>query len=299
MNTHQGIRICSNGSFDVMECDTCGFKHVYPLPSEEELELIYRNEYYTSTKPDYIKTHQRDAAWWMQTYSARLEKMKAIIATGKNRFLDVGSGPGLMLQAAKEAGFNAIGIEPNIVASTYARSQGCEVIQDFLTSELATKLGSFDAIHSSEVLEHIRDPRSMVSLMASMLKPGGVICIFVPNDFNPLQKALIASGAQKEWWVAPPHHLNYFSHSSLKQLVQSCGLEIMSLTSSFPIELFLAMGDNYIGNDELGASCHNKRKVMETLLVQAGYSDLLDGLYQKFAELEIGREIILIARKPV
>ena len=283
MTIHHGPLVCRSGDYDVIECEACGFKHVDPLPTEAELDHIYQNEYYTTTIPDYIERHKRDHAWWMQTYKSRLGLIKNAVASHGSRFLDVGSGPGLMLHAAAE----------------YARSTGCHVIEDFLKPDLLPGLGHFDAIHSSEVLEHIRDPGAMIAMMVSVLKPGGAICFVVPNDFNPMQQALVASGTQSQWWVAPPHHLNYFSHSSLAKLVQSFGLDVVTLTSTFPIELFLAMGDNYIGDDQLGSACHGKRKVMETMLVQSGSGILLEQLYQKLAELEIGREIVLIARKPI
>ena len=299
MTIHQGSLVCRSGPYDVIECETCGFKHVYPLPSDGELNQIYQNEYYTMTIPDYIQRHQRDKEWWSQSYKNRLNQIRSTVLSSGSNFLDVGSGPGLMLQAASEVGWDAIGIEPNSVAAEHARSIGCKVIEDFLTAKLVPTLGLFDAIHSSEVLEHIRDPAAMISLMSCLLKSGGVVCFVVPNDFNPLQKALVASGDQTNWWVAPPHHLNYFTHASLKKLVQSCGLEVVILTSTFPIELFLAMGENYIGNDKLGSLCHEKRKIMETTLVKAGYQSLIDQLYLKFSELEIGREIVLIARKPL
>ena len=298
MSIHRGPIICHSGSYDVIECETCGFKHVDPLPTEAELEHIYQNEYYSKEKPNYIANYKQDHTWWMQTYKRRLDLIKKAVASHGCRFLDVGSGPGLMLHAAAENSWEAVGIEPNTVAADYALSTGCHVIEDFLTPDLLVGLGLFDVIHSAEVLEHIRDPGAMIAMMVSVLKPGGVICIVVPNDFNPLQQALVASGTQSQWWVGPPHHLNYFSHSSLAKLVQSFGLDVVTLTSTFPIELFLAMGDNYIGDDVLGSACHSKRKAIETLLVQAGSSDLLNRLYQKFAELDIGREIVLIARKP-
>lgn len=299
MAHHHGNFVCRSGSYDVIECVVCGFKHLFPLPTEEELERIYQKEYYTSTIPDYIQRHQRDSEWWTLSYKNRLNKIKALTLSGGGRFLDVGSGPGLMLHAASELGFDAFGIEPNSVAADYARSTGCQVIEDFLSPKLAETLEVFDTIHSSEVLEHIRDPLEMIVLMGSLLKPGGTICIVVPNDFNPLQQALIDSGTQTPWWVAPPHHINYFTHKSLEQLVCSAGFDIVSITSTFPIELFLAMGDNYIGDDVLGGICHAKRKAMELLLIHAGHNNLLDDLYQKFSEIGIGREIILIGRKPL
>jgi len=284
--------------YTIINCNYCGFKHVYPLPSSEELNVIYTHDYYQKIRPDYFKLHERDAAWWQQTYAARLEMIKSALSSDGQRFLDVGSGPGLMLQAAAKAGFEALGVEPNPLATDHGHSQGCNVIQDFLTTEIRNTLGRFDAIHSSEVLEHIREPEKMLTLMLSLLKPGGALCIVVPNDFNPLQEILVATGKFSPWWVAPPHHLNYFSHSSLKDLLVRLGFEVVTLTSTFPIELFLLMGDNYVGNEELGAQCHAKRKYMENLIIWQGQQIILDQLYQKLADINIGREIVMIARKP-
>lgn len=297
MNDHHGALVCRSGSYEIIDCLKCGFKHVYPLPTEQELENIYQNDYYTKEKLNYIESHQRDYKWWMQTYTNRLENIKKFILSSGLRLLDVGSGPGLMLQAATNSNWDAVGIEPNSVAADYSRSSGCNVVEDFLNQNFLPTLGKFDAIHSSEVLEHIRDPISMLEIMKSLLKPGGVVCIVVPNDFNPLQNVLVKSKTQSYWWVAPPHHLNYFSHSSLSKLVESIGLDVVTLTSTFPIEFFLAMGENYVGDDMLGSICHNKRKNIEILFEEVGCTHLLDQIYQKFAELEIGREIILIARK--
>ena len=33
-----------------------------------------------------------------------------------------------------------------------------------------------------------------------------------------------------EWWVYPPNHINYFSHSTLKRLLEGCGFEVVHLT---------------------------------------------------------------------
>ena len=47
--------------------------------------------------------------------------------------------------------------------------------------------GAFDAILSHEVLEHVRDDRLSVVEMVRVLKPGGVILLFVPNRGYPVE----------------------------------------------------------------------------------------------------------------
>jgi hypothetical protein len=68
--------------------------------------------------------------------------------------------------------------------------------------------------------------------------------------------------------------------------------------TTFPIDLFLLMGDNYIGDDALGRECHGRRKNLEHNLALAGLSGLKRDLYKAMAGLGIGREVVLIARKP-
>jgi hypothetical protein len=130
-----------------------------------------------------------------------------------------------------------------------------------------------------------------------MLKPGGLLCLIVPNDYNPIQEALRSVCNFPSWWVAPPHHINYFDTKSIENLVDRAGMKILNKEATFPIDLFLIMGDNYIGNDELGRLCHTKRKTLEINLEKAGLGELRHQLYRSFAEVGIGREIQIIGRK--
>lgn len=189
-----------------------------------------------------------------------------------------------------------MGIEPSAQAASHSRESGLEIVEDFLTEETASQIGTFDVVHMSEVLEHIPDPRGMLQLARHLLTPGGLICIVVPNDYNPFQYALRKVYGYKPWWVAPPHHINYFDFDSLSQLFENCGFEVVLSEATFPIDMFLLMGDNYIGSDALGRQCHGKRKRFEQNLNLAGLQKMKRKLYQSLADQGIGREIVLTGR---
>ena len=55
---------------------------------------------------------------------------------------------------------------------------------------LTNKLDKFDVIHMSEVLEHVPDPIDTLRITYTLLKPGGLLCLSVPNDYNPFQNVL-------------------------------------------------------------------------------------------------------------
>jgi hypothetical protein len=61
--------------------------------------------------------------------------------------------------------------------------------------------------------------------------------------------------------------------------------------------MFLLMGENYIDNDKVGRKCHGMVKEFEKRIAETGDKSLKNKLYQKFAELNIGREAIIYAQK--
>ena len=296
MNVHDGRVIFCEKNVKIIECSACGFSHMYPLPSPESLELIYKNQYYSEDKSDYIEGQENERDWWFLNYSSRLNKIKNLMG-GTGRILDIGSGPGLFLQAAMQSGWKALGIEPNNLAADHARSLGCEVIESFLDDIEINKIGKFNAIHCSEVLEHLVDPISVVKKMKDFLEKDGLVYCLVPNDFNKIQSIITEKMKYKKWWVSTPHHINYFKHETLINLFTKIGFKIIHVSSTFPIDLFLLMNLNYIENKEIGKYCHNLRMNFEKNLLQHNNLEFIDEIYSKFAEMGIGREIVLVARK--
>jgi SAM-dependent methyltransferase len=294
---HKGNLLDSKDGFDVIECESCGFKHIVPVPAPEELEQIYKHEYYTKEKPHYIERYTEDLEWWNMVYSERYDVFESLLSNERRRILDVGSGPGYFLAHGKNRGWNCIGLEPSICASKHSNELGLDIISEFLSERMQERMGLFDVIHMSEVLEHAPNPSELVYIAANMLNKGGLICVIVPNDYSPFQYVLRNVGGYEPWWVAPPHHINYFDPKSLTFLIASKGFDIVLQESTFPIDMFLLMGDNYVGNDDLGRLCHTRRKKFELNMSGAGMSDLKHRLFREFFQMGIGREIMVIGRK--
>ncbi len=295
---HSGPVVDQVDGFDVIECRPCGFTHVVPLPTPEALDEIYRHDYYSREKPLYIERYREDLEWWNLVYDGWLDSLESLLPPDRRRLLDIGSGPGFFLLRARERGWTVLGIEPSVQAAEHTRGLGLEVVNDFLTPDNAGTLGPFDAVFMSEVLEHLPDPAGMLALAHGLLAPGGILGVLVPNDYNPVQQAARSVCGLAPWWVAPPHHLNYFSPDTLAALVERCGFRERLREATFPIDLFLLMGENYIGNDVLGRQCHGRRMRLEQALDRAGLRDWKRRLYRCFAAAGLGREVILFAERP-
>ena len=296
--SHGGRCVARRETHTIVECESCGFKHALPLPDARDLERAYREEYYANEKPTFLAHAGEDQAWAQLAQTDRLEIFESLLPPDRRRLLDIGCGPGFFLETALRRGWLAQGIEPSRQATAHARGLGAIVTEGFFNTDSAATLGRFDAVHLNNVLEHIPDPAHLIQLAYGLLESGGLTCINVPNDFSPLQIAAMGAVNADDWWVAPPHHLNYFDFDSLTALLTRLGFTAKARTTSFPMEAFLMMGENYVGDPALGRACHNRRKKFDLAFENAGLKETRRAFYRTLAETGLGREAVVIAVKP-
>lgn len=295
---HQGPVIATVDGHDVIECEACGFRHIDPLFTDDELKKFYEQEFYESGRPDYFTRMEADKEWWMLRYHHYFDLLETHASPDNGRrILDIGSGPGYFLEAGRERGWQALGFEPSRSACEYTRARGLDVVNGFFTGAMAREHGPFDAISLSMVLEHVRDPIGLIEEARSLLVPGGLLLLITPNDFNPLQMTLWKKLGFQPWWINPKHHLNYFDTESAGRFMEARRFDILHRENSYPLENFLLAGRNYIGNPALGRECHNERKAFEIALFRHDPARL-KALAASWAAQGIGRESIILGKKP-
>jgi SAM-dependent methyltransferase len=294
---HEGRRVACLKGYDIIACEICGFCHVLPLPEPAELELARRKANAREEVMSFTPKGSEDRAWAELAENDRLESFERLLGPGRRRLLDIGSGTGDFLKTAKARGWRVLGIEPSRQASAAARKAGVEVAEGFFDEETAAGLGRFDAVHLNHVLECVPDPVNIAVLARDLLEPGGVMGVAVANDFSPFQIAGRLSCNAPEWWIAPPHRLNYFDFESGADLLERLGLKIAERTTSFPMEVFLMMGEDYTKDRAVGRACHAKRKRFDLALETSGFKETRRSFYRALAEAGLGREAILIAVK--
>lgn len=295
---HRGPRIAHAKGHDIIACEICGFRHALPLPDPQMLAREYAENYYADEKPDFIAHAGEDQDWFALAQTDRLDAFEKLLGPGRRRLLDIGCGPGFFLKTAIARGWDAHGIEPSRQAAAHARTLGAKVTRGLFDAQSAQALGRFDAVNLTNVLEHVPDPVNILTLARDLIDAGGVLAVGVPNDFSPLQIAAQNAAGLDDWWVAPPHHLNYFDFESLTALLVRLGLKPVERMTSFPMEAFLMMGDRYVGDAALGRACHTKRKNFDFALEAAGLKGLRRDLYGALARLGIGREAVVLAVNP-
>jgi len=152
---------------------------------------MYSHKFYEKLKPHYIKKDESELDYWNITFDDKLDILEKKIKKKNRNILDIGCGPGFFLQRAKKRNWSVLGIEPSLKAAKYAKNKGISIVQSTFESYVLTNKTKFDAIHSKFLLEHVRDPLSICKQCYDILKPNGILCFEVPNDFNLLQQIVV------------------------------------------------------------------------------------------------------------
>jgi 2-polyprenyl-3-methyl-5-hydroxy-6-metoxy-1,4-benzoquinol methylase len=111
-------------------------------------------------------------------------EVTAVIPIMARRILDVGCSTGQMGGALRARGHDVVGIESEPSLATEARTRLNRVVEgdvEAMAAAGADPGGPFDAVVFADVLEHLRDPWSVVRWAAGLLTEDGCMVVSVPN----------------------------------------------------------------------------------------------------------------------
>lgn len=295
---HNGPIVVQANSLTAIDCQVCGYVHLDPLPTQAELDQLYEAEYYQTHNAGWFEKERREQWYWWAVYNQRLRYAKSFFALKPiliprqqpMKIFDMGAGCGWFMKTAQSL--------PAAVDGQDASEKACQFAIEVLRvypictsqSVLAHRQSVYDFVHASLVFEHLLNPLDMLQDAYSALRPGGILCIIVPNEFNPYQCQL------ENYTPLHQHHLNYFTPQSLKALCKKAGFEIVRHTSTFPIEWFALHGLNYIKHPRLGKVAHWLRMIIEWTALTT-YPDRWEAQRDRWAARGVGREIELWVRK--
>lgn len=202
------------------QCTVCGLRLVDPQPSDNELGEIYNGDYYATFGFD--ETSKDAYRQIKQATFARLLRLAQPFVGRTRRLLDVGSGVGDLLVVARNRGWEAIGIEPNLHGAALAEATAPSAT---ITDSIESYTGeddSFELVTCLDVIEHLRRPDLALVNISRLLAPRGILMITTPDVGSLAERALGAT-----WPHYHLDHLWYFSRSTLRRLLEHAGLEIV------------------------------------------------------------------------
>jgi methionine biosynthesis protein MetW len=133
--------------------------------------------------------------------------------------LDLGCRAGALSQHFL-AGNEVTGVDVDENALGHAADRGLRTVWGDVEEPLPFEDGSFDAVVVGEILEHVRFPDEVISEIARVLKPDGVVVGSVPNAFRLKNRVKFLFGRSPE---NNPMHLRMYSPAAIRQELAPLG----------------------------------------------------------------------------
>jgi 2-polyprenyl-3-methyl-5-hydroxy-6-metoxy-1,4-benzoquinol methylase len=216
----------------IRRCLNCNQVYVSPRLTEDSAAEVYQ--------ADRVTTISHQYCWAGDTSDARFNCLLTRLCQRmpQGRLLDVGCGTGSFLAAARRrTNWEVVGVEPIERAAQAAEAQtGAEVHHSTL-ERAALPQESFDIVSLLGVLEHVPDPLNTLRQAHRLLRPHGLLAVYVPNfhylrckDTGPV--AWLRSSCWSR--LAPQEHLFQFTPGSLQRLLDRAGFEVVRMDVGHP-----------------------------------------------------------------
>ena len=232
----KACRLCGSGDISsyyydfagrtISRCSSCNVQFLNPQYSNAHLKRYYSS--YSKEAPEW----DEPLNYCHHYYLSLLEKHRT-----PGRLLDIGSGEGHLLKAARQRGWHADGYEVDSkLARRTAKKLGLKVHHGALARLPLTK-SSFDAVAMHNVLEHVKNPSEYINKTRSLLLPGGLFFLVLPNirSRSATVKFLLERLGFRRKRVASyydaDHHLWFFTPGVLRRELERNGFNILEARS--------------------------------------------------------------------
>lgn len=193
----------------LFRCASCRLKFRFPVLSSEEYLRLYDN----------VITGTWAADGERPDWQRIVDVVERRVPLG-GRVLDFGCYTGGLLSRLTGR-FDCHGIEVNRKAAAVARATTGATVWDS-AAQLPTSL-CFDAVIAADVIEHVRDPRSLIEQLLPLVKVGGVLIISTGDAEYPIWRRFGANW----WYCSYPEHIAFISQAWLEGLCKTMAIVIL------------------------------------------------------------------------
>ena len=240
-NRHRELFI-KGGGRHVM-CQKCEMVFLNPVFTDVALTIFYSGNVATTAR---LVANESDHS--RRIYAKGLSTIRKFRRSGT--MMDVGCSGGFFLDVAKDAGWKTVGVELNKAEAAEATRKHEVYVASIQTLNLDKR---YDVITMWDVLEHIKDGRATLRLLAKKyLQRGGLVFLQIPN-VRALAPRLMQ---EKSKMFDGIEHVNLYSPKTISLLAKKSGFDVVHLEtviSEIPIIAnYLDYQDPY-----LGEACHD------------------------------------------
>ncbi len=211
-------------SFPLFECGSCGLLFQDPEVIADRLAEFYPEGYWWSESGSLAPLEARYREFVLKRDQVRF--LSSLFAEPKNqRLLDIGCGSGAFVKLARQAGFDAFGVDSSQGAVNAGIEAGVERLVCATEQDLRAAGEQYDIVALFHTLEHVLEPFQYLKRVRELLKKPGSLIVQVPN-----RESYQARIYGTRWYGldCPRHVCNYTRHSLL-YLLGRCGFRIQKI----------------------------------------------------------------------
>lgn len=219
----------------MMQCRSCGFIFA-ECPTDSSAPELYEEHWSrTEVHPTFIYAQGRYTVrneWKLQSLLDRLETFRQT-----NRLLDVGCSAAFFLKLARDRKWDVQGVEVSDFGVKFSREElGIPVFQGSL-QDAHFPDESFDAVFSSHVIEHVRDPVGLLKEMKRVLRPGGALLTVLPTQFASPSYRFFGK------WTGegPPRHVSFFTRHRFETSLTDLGFTVHYSRQNVELQKIMAI----------------------------------------------------------
>jgi len=290
-----------NGVFSLQQCEHCNHMHLDGAPSERALGDLYTNFYpRKSLNPNNFKPYKKGnfvQNWLVGGKSSACQS----VAEG-SIVLDIGCGYGETLSYMESKGCDVYGVDADRNVEVVAEKYGFKIHVGVFDASIYEP-DFFDYVTMNQVIEHVPDLDQTLSMISTVLKPGGYCVMSTPNANGWGAKAF-----GRKWinWHAP-YHQQFLSKESLTLLAKKSGFQVESIKTVTRSEWVVYQVLHLLSYPEAGvassfwAPYEQKRsfskKVLQKLIVASKFLLLPQLITRFFDVLRIGDNYLIVLKK--
>ncbi len=144
--------------------------------------------------------------------------------------VDIGCGNGSFLSLFQDRGWQLFGSDYSftgieIAQASYPNIKFSVANAESMPEELASRVQQFDLVLSTEVIEHVYNPRGLLKTCHSLLKPSGTLVLTTPYHgyFKNLLLAVTGKLDQHFTVLWDHGHIKFWSHKTMREVLTEAG----------------------------------------------------------------------------
>jgi len=204
-------------------CSNCETLYANPRLTTDSLRNLYDSEEFFEGRQENLNYYSflSGESYLRRTARGRIERLQEH-APGP-QLLEVASAAGFFLAEAKNAGFEAAGIELSSPMAEYASDRWGVPVTAGSIEDIDLDDAAYDVIASWGVMTILRDPKAVMAKFHAALKPGGVWA-FNTYDNRALWGRLFGS----RWYILVPNTSQIHNDRTLRRLIDETGFDLVA-----------------------------------------------------------------------